>query len=39
MERFGFILLEKTEKLFNKYNKVFDENHYVLYRTVWEKHK
>lgn len=39
MERFGFALLEKSERLFNKYNKVFVENHYVLYRTVWEKHK
>ncbi len=39
MERIGFILLEKVKKLFNKYDKMFDENHYVLYRTVWEKHK
>jgi [ribosomal protein S5]-alanine N-acetyltransferase len=39
MENIGFKLLEKAERLFNKYNKVFEENHYVLYRAVWEKHK
>ena len=39
MERFGFIVLEKAEKYFSKYNKVFVENHYVLYKTAWRKIK
>lgn len=37
MESFGFVLLEQAERLFSKYNKVFTENHYVLYKTVWER--
>lgn len=37
MENFGFILVETADKLFSKYNKVYKENHYVLYREVWER--
>jgi len=37
MEIFGFELLEQTEKLFSKYNKMLIKNHYVIYKTAREK--
>ncbi len=39
MEDYGFTLLEVQKRQFNKYSKEYDENHYVLYRKVWEKKK
>jgi RimJ/RimL family protein N-acetyltransferase len=39
MEAYGFILLEVEKRLFKKYSKEYDENHYVLYRKVWENKK
>jgi len=34
---FGFVLPEQTERIFNKYYKVFTENHYVLFKPTWER--
>lgn len=35
MEKARFVLLETTKKRFDKYDEIFDENHYVLYKEAW----
>lgn len=35
MEKMGFQLEKQIQRLFTKYNQVFMENHYVLYKKDW----
>lgn len=37
MESAGFRLIDKSERLFNKYDKIFEECHYVLQKQEWIK--
>ncbi|HDR7965397.1 GNAT family N-acetyltransferase [Bacillus pacificus] len=39
MEQIGFKLEKQVECLFPKYNKMFLENHYVLYKKDWQEKK
>lgn len=36
MERVGFKLVRQEERVFEKYGRFFQENHYCLTKETWE---